>query len=272
MGDGPRNLESLSTIYGPTTWDVYERLDVTLEPRGPDMLYDIAAAYIGDRDLILDAGCRDAHHLIELVRRHPGITGVGVEPVAVHVDRARQAVDAAQLNERITVHEGVLHDVPVKDGTVDFVWCRDVLVQVDDLVGGLEGLHRVMRPNAHLLSYCTFMTERLDGADLEMMRRHLGWLEENVRRANMESGFAQAGFVIEAAIELETEWREYAEERTQPASRSLLRLARLRRQRDAIVEWRGQAIYDHIEANLHYEIFLFLGKLTPVVHLLGKKN
>jgi hypothetical protein len=36
------------------------------------------------------------------------------------------------------------------------------------------------------------------------------------------------------------------------------------------VRWRGQEIYDHIEANLHHEVFLFLGKLEPVVHVLGK--
>ena len=270
MEAGPQNLETLATIYGPTTWDVYERLDVSLDPRGPDVLYDVAAAHIGEHDMILDAGCRDAAHLIELARRHPNITGIGVEPVPIHVERARAAVDTAALNERITVHQGVLHDVPVEDGTIDFVWCRDVLVQVDDLVGGLRGLHRAMVADGRLLTYCTFITDRLDGADLEMMRRHLGLLEPNVRRRNMEDAFTAAGFVIDDVEELGTEWREFAEERTQPASRSLLRLARLRRQRDAIVAWRGQEIFDHIEANLHYELFLFLGKFSPVVHVLRK--
>ena len=47
-------------------------------------------------------------------------------------------------------------------------------------------------------------------------------------------------------------------------------LARPRRQRDDIVNWRGQEIYDHIEANLHYEVLLSLGKLEPVVHMLRK--
>jgi hypothetical protein len=38
------------------------------------------------------------------------------------------------------------------------------------------------------------------------------------------------------------------------------------------VSWRGQEIYDHIEANLHYEVFLFLGKLEPVIHMLRKET
>ena len=51
-------------------------------------------------------------------------------------------------------------------------------------------------------------------------------------------------------------------------SRALLRLARLRRQKQVIVADHGQDIYDHIEANLHWELFQFLGKLEPVVYVL----
>lgn len=271
MGVGPRNLDRMATIYGPTTWDVYERLDESLNPRGPDMLFDLAAEHVVEGATVLDAGCRDGVHLVELVRRHPTITGVGVEPVAIHVDRARAAVQEAGLSDRVTIHQGVVHDVPAADGSIDFVWCRDVLVQVDDLVGGLDELHRVMSSDARLLAYSSFVTDRLGGADLEMMQRHLGWLDDNVRRPYMEAAFEVAGFVVDGVEEIGTEWREFAEERTQPVSKALLRLSRLRRQRDAIVAWRGQEIYDHVEANLHYEVFLFLGKLEPVIYLLGKK-
>jgi cyclopropane fatty-acyl-phospholipid synthase-like methyltransferase len=249
---------------------VYERLDTSLEPRGPELLFDIAAEHISEGDTVLDGGCRDGAQLIELARRHPSITGVGVEPVEIHVERAVAAVHEAGLDDRITIHRGVLHDVPVDAGAIDFVWCRDVLVQVDDLVGGLRGLHRAMSPDARLLAYSAFATDRLDGQDLEMMRRHLGWLEGNVRRERMESAYDEAGFVIERVEEIGTEWRELGEERTQSTSRSLLHLARLRRQRDEIVAWRGQEIYDHIEANLHYEVFLFLGKFEPVIHVLRR--
>jgi hypothetical protein len=44
---------------------------------------------------------------------------------------------------------------------------------------------------------------------------------------------AVPGLAIDAMRVVGTEWREFAEERTQPASRALLRLSRLRRQRDA---------------------------------------
>lgn len=72
------NVAELTRVYGPTTWDVYAKLDVSLNPEGPDSLHDRAAALIRPGDVMLDAGCRDAEHLIRLVRDHE-ITG-GVTP------------------------------------------------------------------------------------------------------------------------------------------------------------------------------------------------
>src|SRR5262245_33924536 len=268
----PGNLEAMSTAYGPTTWDVYDRLDKSLDPRGPDTLYDMAADYISDGDKVLDVGSRNGEQLIELARRHPTITGVGIEPVRAHVDQAIEALRKApvDISRRIAVHQGIMQHLPLDDSGADFVWCRDVLVQVDDLVNGLTEVRRVMAPRARFLVYSSFATDRLAGADLEMMRRHLGWLEGQVRRKDMEHAYTQAGLVIERTEEIGTEWREYVDERTQSSTTALLRLSRLRRQRDEIVAWRGQEIYDHIEANLHYETFIMLGKFEPVVQVLRK--
>ena len=47
-----------------------------------------------------------------------------------------------------------------------------------------------------------------------------------------------------------------------------MRIARLRRLRSSIVESHGEDIYNHVEANLHWEVFQFLGKVQPVVYVL----
>jgi hypothetical protein len=78
----------------------------------------------------------------------------------------------------------------------------------------------------------------------------------------------RSGLSTESLRLVGTEWREYVEERTQPVSRALLRLARLRRQRDHIIAEHGQDIVEHVEANLHWELFQFLGKLQPIVYVL----
>ncbi|MDQ6695979.1 MAG: class I SAM-dependent methyltransferase [Actinomycetota bacterium] len=263
----PHNLERLSRVYGPTTWDVYDRLDGSLDPAGPDSLFDAAATHVIAGQVVLDAGCRDGAHLIELVRRLD-VDGVGVEPVAVHVERAEAAVQAAGLADRISIRQGVMNELPYPDAHFDLVWCRDVVEQVDELGRALQEVIRVMKPAAHLLLYTTVATDLLTAEDAELMRRHLGNIDGNLDRAALELAFDRAGFAVESVQVIGTEWREYAEERTQPVSRALLRLARLRRQRDDITAQHGQDIYDHIEANLHWELFQFLGKLEPLVYTL----
>jgi ubiquinone/menaquinone biosynthesis C-methylase UbiE len=265
----PRNREQLSRVYGEETWRVYDALDQSLQPRGPDSLYDVAGSYVTAGSKILDAGCRDAAHLIELVRRY-GATGVGIDPVEVHIDRAEAAVKAAELEERIQVFVGVMHELPFRDGHFDFVWCRDVVAQVDDLEAALRETARVLSADGHMLVFTTFWTNRLSSEETELSSRHLGNVPANLVERNVEDAFAHAGLTIERKDLIGTEWREYAEERTKPASLALLRLSRLRRQRDALVAKFGQDICDSVEANLHWETFQFLGKLLPTVYVLRR--
>jgi ubiquinone/menaquinone biosynthesis C-methylase UbiE len=241
-----------------------------LNPRGPDWLHEMAAAYLSPGNIVLDAGCRDAEHLIRLIQANQ-VTGVGVDAVEIHIQMAHAAVEAAGLNDRIMLLQGVMHDLPYDDGHFDFVWCRDVLEQVDNLDGATAEVVRVMKPQARLLVYTTVATELLEGRDAEMMRRHLGNVEGNLDAGNLEEAFRRAGLVIERKVAIGTEWREYVEERTKISSRKLLQLARLRRQREEIIEVHGQDIYEHVEANLHWELFQFLGKLMPRVYVLVRK-
>jgi hypothetical protein len=98
----------------------------------------------------------------------------------------------------------------------------------------------------------------------------MGNVDGNLDAGCVEAAFQDAGLAIERRRVIGTEWREYLEERTRPVSRALLRLARLRRQRDDIVAGHGQDVYEHIEANLHWEGYQFLGKLLPVVYVLTR--
>jgi SAM-dependent methyltransferase len=265
----PHNREQLSRVYGEETWQVYDALDQSLDPRGPASLYDVAGGYLNAGSKILDAGCRDAAHLIELVRRYEA-TGVGVDPVEVHIDRAKVAVEAAELEDRVQVFVGVLQQLPYPDGHFDFVWCRDVIAQVDDLEAALRETARVLSPDGRMLVFATFCTDALSPQEADLFSRHLGNVPANLVEGNVEAAFARAGLAIEEKDVVGTEWREYAEERTKPASLALLRLSRLRRQRDAFVARFGGDICDSVEANLHWETFQLLGKLLPTVYVLRR--
>jgi SAM-dependent methyltransferase len=202
----------LSRVYGVETWSVYDVLDESLAPSGPQSLHDLAGTYLKPGMRVLDAGCRDAAHLIRLIRRC-GVTGVGVDPVEVHVERANAAVDDAGVADRAEIFFGVIEDLPFPDGHFDFVWCRDVIEQVDDLDAALREMLRVLSPTGRMLVYTTFVTDRLTTQEAEMMNRHLGNVPANLVEANVERAFAGAGWAIERKDVIGTEWREHLEER-----------------------------------------------------------
>jgi cyclopropane fatty-acyl-phospholipid synthase-like methyltransferase len=260
---------ALERVYSSETWQVYEELEHSLAPRGPDWLLERAGEYLQPGSAILDAGCRDGAYLIRLVQSHD-VTGTGVEPVAIHVAQARAAATAAGLGDRIQIIEAGLEDCPCPDGVFDFVWCRDVLEQVEPLVPALREAARVLKPDGRMLVYTTVTTDLLEPGEAAMLTRHMGNVAANLAESTLTTAFGAAGLIVEDRDVIGTEWREYAEERYQPVSRSLLQLARLRRQRADVVASHGEDIYRHVEANLHWEAFQLLGKLQPVVYVLRR--
>jgi 2-polyprenyl-6-hydroxyphenyl methylase/3-demethylubiquinone-9 3-methyltransferase len=265
------NRQQLPLVYSEQTWRVYDLLDQSLAPRGPDSLYELAGEYLQAGSKVLDAGCRDAAHLIRLVQLNDA-TGVGVDSVEVHIEKARAAVESADARGSIELLVGVMQDLPFPDGHFDFVWCRDVVEQVADLDAALEETARVLSPEGHMLVYTTFATELLGPQEAELLNRHLGNVPSNLVEANVEDAFARSGLAIERKDVIGTEWREYGEERTAPASRALLRLSRLRRRQDELIGEIGRDLYEHVEANLHWEVFQFLGKLVPTIYILTRRS
>lgn len=263
------HIRALSRVYGPETWELYELLDRSLEPRSPDAMHACAAELLTPESIILDTGCRDASHLIRLVQAS-GACGVGLEPVSRLVEQARRAVGEAGIEGRIEIVQGVMEDLPHPDGHFDLVWCRDVLEIVYDLRSALAEVARVLRVGGHMLVYTVFATDRLEPGEAALLDQSLVNVRANLVERNVERAFGSAGLAIVRKDVIGTEWREHDEERTQPASRALLRLARLRRQREDVVERAGQEIYDHVEANLHWLVYQFLGKLQPTMYVLRK--
>lgn len=74
------HLRAVSRVYGPETWDVYDLLDRSLDPRGPELMLALATERLTPASVVLDVGCRDASHLIQLVRA-TGASGVGIDPL-----------------------------------------------------------------------------------------------------------------------------------------------------------------------------------------------
>jgi len=257
----------MTEIYSESFWRLFEQLDTSLDPAGPEQLYEIADPYLGTGHRILDVGCRDARHLIELVRRYDA-NGVGVDPVPWHVERAQAAVDQVGFSDRIRIRLGTAEELDEETASFDIVWCRDVIEVLPDLLAALSQLRRVLRPGGHLIAFTNVLLGPVDAAETASIHEPLGNVVANLVEADLEAAFAAADFGIKVKHVIGTEWREYLEEHDQVVSRSLLRLARLRRTRNLVVERYGHAAYRTSEASLQWEVHQFLGRFVPVIYIL----
>jgi SAM-dependent methyltransferase len=187
-----------------------------------------------------------------------------------NIKRARAAVTAADLHQRIEIRPGVMEHTGEADASVDVVWCRDVLEVVPDLGAGLSEVARVLKSGGAAVIYTVFASPRLEPGEAAVINAPLGNQLQNLDRDWVERAFVQAGLRIERFDEIGTEFREYDEERTQPVSQNLLRLARLRRRREEIIERFGEDRYRVTEASLHWLAYLLMGKLDPVAYVLRR--
>jgi len=236
----------------------------SLDPRGVDWLYDAFAA-LGPKpgDLVLDAGARDAKHAIRLVR-DLGVRAISLDPVPVHCERARAAVADAGLSGEIDVIEAAIESMPLADASVDWIWCRDVLVHVD-APSGLAELARALRPGGSLFAYVTLTTESLEPRERAELVEALAILTFDAEP--LEAAAAAAGLSLRSVDRLGSEWRErMLEDGTWNAGEDLLHLARLHRGGftgpEAAAAWGG----------LTWGIYQLLGKLCPTVYVWSKAS
>jgi SAM-dependent methyltransferase len=235
-------------------------LDHSLNPRGTDWLFTYFAE-LGPQSgqLVVDVGARDAGGAIRLVREH-GMRAIALDPVPLHVERAREA--AKGLN--VEVVQAAIEDMPIEDGSADWIWCRDVLVHVDAARGFAE-CARILRPAGQMLAYVTCATDSLEPREADELFAALAIVPESTEPAILERRASDAGLTLTAKIELAGEWRErmIEDEKWSPGA-DLLRLSRLQRR---AINGEHAAAY---AAGRRWGIYQLLGKLCPTIYLWRK--
>jgi ubiquinone/menaquinone biosynthesis C-methylase UbiE len=279
MGDGPAPVDaSVDDLYaaGPLSEDEIDALlDESLHPRGPDMLFDLAAELgVTAETRVLDVGSRDGRHQLELARRF-GCRTVGVEPVRANLDRGRALLVAARETEPevargVAFVQGIAEHLPFADEAFDLVWCRDVLIHVAELEAAFAECRRVLRPGAPMLVFQMFATPWLEPPEAERLWPPLAAMPANTDPGRFERAVATAGFRVARMEELHGEWREHGEEsgpgRT---SRQLLHASRLLRDPDHYRTALGPGDYEAELADALWGIYQMIGKLSPRVYVLS---
>jgi sarcosine/dimethylglycine N-methyltransferase len=241
------------------------RLKQSLEPRGTEWLFELFASLGPKRgELLLDVGARDAEHAIRLVRDH-GLRAVAVDPLPLHVERAREAIAAAGLD--LEVVEAGIEQLPLGSGSVDWVWCRDVLVHVD-VKRGLAECARVLRPGGRMVAYVTLRTELLEPKETEMITDAVALVPESLDAAHVEESARAAGLVPVSVERLGGEWRErMIEEGSWNASEALLELSRLQRREQELTREFGAESVAAFRGGSIWGVYQLLGKLCPTVYI-----
>lgn len=135
-------------------------------------------AQIEGRPTILDVGCGTGANLV-LLSKFGDAEGVDISPDALAFCRERGLQQ---------VRLGAAEALPYEDGTFDLVTALDVVEHLDDDVGGLREMRRVLRPGGRVLLFVpTFMF--LWGVQDEVSNHRRRYRLPELRRVVTEAGF-----------------------------------------------------------------------------------
>lgn len=261
-------------VYGPIPISDEEFdtiLDKSLAPRNAAMLYTkMGVMGLGANHTVLDIGCRDLRHGLQLVERY-GCTIVGVDPLAYHIQLATEQVEDIGLARQASAKSGTIEQIPSNDECFDYIFCRDMLNHVSNLEAAFRECARVLKLGGQMLIYITLATDELTEKEASQLYPALGIHANAMNPANVEKAITAAKLQITEMDQIGSEWREqWEEDGTRITSHQLLRIARMLRNRDTYVEKLGLVPYETELANCRWGVCQMLGKLCPTMYILQK--
>jgi ubiquinone/menaquinone biosynthesis C-methylase UbiE len=261
------DLEDLYADLWTAHGDEFALLDRSLRPRSWAYLFDVAgAAGLRAHSVVADIGCGRGNHCFELASRFE-CCAIGIDVVLAPIQTAMETKKRTPLVQFV---QGTIEQLPLRTGSVDFVWCRDMLVHVEDLGSAMLECYRILRPGGQMLAWVTVQTELMEPSEAGRLYAPLGIVRQSLFRQRLETSFGTAGFSISRSEQLGSELIEFYEERDGRASRELMRIARMSRMRDRLIaEW-GRDRYETARALYHWIVYHLLGKLSSGYYLLQR--
>ncbi len=252
--------------------EFYSIVDSSLQPRSPDVLYDKLGVLLHgvNEARVLDAGCRDATHMCEIAKRFDTLVW-GIDLVESNVELARKNIVDRGLSERVRAARGDIQSLGFEDNAFDVVWCRDMLPLVPDLRRAFSECARVLKRGGHMLIFTNFATDLMEPSEAERVYGPLGVCADNLSSGYFEAALLDSGFRIVERERIDGEWREWREEEGDGhTSRQMLRIARMLRDRDNLIDRVGRKDYEIELADCYWGVYHLIGKLSGAIYVLRK--
>ena len=140
----------------------------------------IAELRLPARARILDAGAGSGRNMVELMR-HGTVTAIELSPTSVCLARAREVGE---------VVEGSVLDMPFESGSFDLAASLDVIEHLEDDLGALRELRRVVTPGGCLLVTVPAYQWLWSGHD-EVNHHHRRYTRRSLRVVGEQAGWKQ---------------------------------------------------------------------------------
>ena len=194
---------------------------------------------------------------------------VSVDPVIENIERGREILGGHDYGHMVELRLGSIEQIPADDEAFRLIFSRDMLGHVADLEVALVECGRVLSADGHVVIHEVFGTAMLEPDEARRLCADSATVPERMSVAGFESAVAAAGFEISSVDVVGSEWTEASQEAgTTP--NYLLQVARLRRDRDRLLEELGEVPYRVMYANALWSIYQLIGKLESRVYLLRK--
>jgi SAM-dependent methyltransferase len=260
--------------HPPTEAAFLARLEASLTPRDPSVLLQVVRE-LGLRpdSWVVDVGCGEGAHAFRLAT-HFGFRVVGVDPVQRHLDLAREARRdlAPDIASRVSFERGSATHLPAAAGSLDLVWCREVMVHVAHPADAYAEFARVLRPGGFVVSHQMVATDLLAPDEADWLFGVMGVVPEAADPAVLDDAIAASGLEVVDTIDLAGEWGEWSQEQDGRAGRALLHLARLLREPDRYVAEFGEAAYEVMLGDCRWHVYRMMGKLAGRIDVLQRRS
>lgn len=258
------------TVSDAEMEELREIVDESLNPRGPETLFDLFARLeVPAGALVMDISGQDALDAIQLALRF-SCRVLLIDTTGRGMDSVGEQIREHGLRDRITTDLGQVEALPVRDGDIDFIWCRDLMNRVD-LPRAMNECFRALRPGGGMMVYQSFATELMEPIESRRMCDAMGLIGEYISIDAFERTARQAKFKIQEIDSIDSEWRElWLEGGDRDVIDDLLRVARMRRTQDLLIGRYGKGRFETMYANALWGVYQIIGKLRPAAYLLSR--